>query len=357
MANPQDMDQVARIAAKKMGAQAPAPQAPAPAPQAQAPAPKPKPAEAPTTAQEKASAAGSPKTEGDKSSQDPVVYKVKMGDGDRELTQQQIAGTFERYRDLNYKQAQMKPVMELAEKMMKAGNATPDQVAKFMGAAAQAMTKNAKMGRSQNPQPAGTAQPAQPQNGAAAWKDQMSNELKKYEDENAITLPPGYREGMDRMERMETQMKAQMAAMQKVLQASQGNASQSVEAAKQAGMDRAGTVRQAISNNLDAAQQANGLPDDDAKLFMAFAGERGYTAEDFADKALTNKVMQDFKNAKNGPELARLQEVQQRRQAFMQAPNRGPAVSQTNQTGPSDIQRMGASAMSRAMQQGRVRKG
>ena len=52
--NPNDMDQVARIAAKQMG------DAPAPAPQAAAPAPKPKPQEAPPTAQEKASEAVSP---------------------------------------------------------------------------------------------------------------------------------------------------------------------------------------------------------------------------------------------------------------------------------------------------------
>ena len=289
--NPQDMDQVARIAARQMGAEAP--QA---APQA-APQPAPKPKEAPETAQEKASEAGSPKTEGDKSSQDPVVYKVKIGDSDRELTPQQISGTFERYRDLNYKQAQMKPVTELAEKMMKAGNATPEQVAKFMSAAAQAMTKNAKMGRAQQPQPAGTAAPTQPQNTNQNLSEKMAAEFKKYEDENAISLPPGYREGLDEIQRMKGQMQQQMVAMQKVLQASQNNAQAGVNAAQQAGQDRAGMVRQAISNNLDSAQQAAGLPDSDAKLFMAFAGERGYTAEDFADKGLTNKVMQDFKNA------------------------------------------------------------
>jgi hypothetical protein len=347
MANPQEMDQVARIAAKQLGAEAPAPQAPAPAP---------KPQEAPTTVQEKAAEAGSPKTEGDKSSQDPVVYKVKIGDNERDLTPQQIAGTFERYRDLNYKQAQMKPVMELAEKMMQAGNATPEQVAKFMGAAAQAMTKNAKMGRAQNPQPAGTAAPQQPQNGNANISERMAAEFKKYEDDNAISLPPGYREGLDELQRMRGMLQQQTAQMAQVLQASKQNAQTGVNAAQQAGQDRAGMVRQAISNNLDSAQQANGLPDTDAKLFMAFAGERGYTAEDFADKGLTNKVMQDFKNAKNGPELARLQEMQQRRQAFMQAPNRGPAVGQSANVKDDSMARLSARAMGQAMQQGRLNR-
>ncbi len=341
--NPQDMDQVARIAAKQMGGEAPQP----------APQPAPKPQEAPTTAQEKAAEAGSPKTEGDKSSQDPVVYKVKMGDGERELTQQQISGTFERYRDLNYKQAQMKPVTELAEKMMKAGNANPEQVAKFMNAAAQAFTKNAKMGQ-QRPAQQGVAQPVQPPNNSNI-SEQMAAEFKKYEDENAISLPPGYREGLDEIQRMRGMLQQQTAQMAKVLQASQQNAQTGMNAAQQAGQDRAGMVRQAISNNLDSAQQAAGLPDSDAKLFMAFAGERGYTAEDFADKALTNKVMQDFKNAKNGPELQRLQEVQQRRQAFMQAPNKGPAVSQSGAVKNDDMARLSARAMGQAIQQGRTR--
>jgi len=341
--NPQDMDQVARIAAKQMGGEVPQP----------APQPAPKPQEAPTTAQEKAAEAGSPKTEGDKSSQDPVVYKVKMGDGERELTQQQISGTFERYRDLNYKQAQMKPVTELAEKMMKAGNANPEQVAKFMNAAAQAFTKNAKMGQ-QRPAQQGVAQPVQPPNNSNI-SEQMAAEFKKYEDENAISLPPGYREGLDEIQRMRGMLQQQTAQMAKVLQASQQNAQTGMNAAQQAGQDRAGMVRQAISNNLDSAQQAAGLPDSDAKLFMAFAGERGYTAEDFADKALTNKVMQDFKNAKNGPELQRLQEVQQRRQAFMQAPNKGPAVSQSGAVKNDDMARLSARAMGQAIQQGRTR--
>ena len=154
---------------------------------------------------------------------------------------------------------------------------------------------------------------------------------------------------------MRGMLQQQTAQMAKVLQASQQNAQTGMNAAQQAGQDRAGMVRQAISNNLDSAQQAAGLPDSDAKLFMAFAGERGYTAEDFADKALTNKVMQDFKNAKNGPELQRLQEVQQRRQAFMQAPNKGPAVSRSGAVKNDDMARLSARAMGQAIQQGRTR--
>ena len=84
-------DQLQRMAAKQLGA--PAPQAPA------------APAEAPTTVQEAAEQKGSPKTEGDRVQQDPLVYKVKMGDEERALTPEQISSTFSRYKDLNYRNA------------------------------------------------------------------------------------------------------------------------------------------------------------------------------------------------------------------------------------------------------------
>jgi hypothetical protein len=82
MARQPDTDQVARIAASQMGI--PAPEAPA------------KPKEAPETAQEKAIAAASPETEGDKSQAEAIIYNVKIGDEDRQLSPSQIAGTYER---------------------------------------------------------------------------------------------------------------------------------------------------------------------------------------------------------------------------------------------------------------------
>ena len=347
--NPNDMDQVARIAAKQMG------DAPAPAPQAAAPAPKPKPQEAPPTAQEKASEAGSPETEGDKAAQDPVVYKVNIGGSERDVTPQQIAGTFERYRDLNYKQAQMNPVIELAEKMMKAGNATPEQVAKFMTSAAQAMTKNPQMGNTR-PKQEGVAAPKQP-TGSQDYSVRMADELKKYEDENAISLPPGYKEGMDRIQRMEGRLEEMMVQNQKVMQAASQSAQVGAQMAGKSAQDHAEVIRQATSNNLDTAQRQYNLPDSDASLFMQFAGERGYTAEDFADKTLTMKVMEDFANMKNSPELGRLQELDRRRQAFMTAQNQGAGAAPASNQEITDLQRLGAMAASQAIQKGQIGRG
>ena len=88
-------DQIARIAAKQLTGEAPKEKT-APAEDA--------------TPQEQAAQVASPQTEGDKTQEAAVMYKVKMGDKERTLTPQQISSTFERYRDLNHKQAQMKPL-------------------------------------------------------------------------------------------------------------------------------------------------------------------------------------------------------------------------------------------------------
>jgi len=283
MATP-DQEQVARIAASQLGAPAPQQAAPAPAPEA--------PAEAPTTPQEKAEKTGSPQTEGDRQQQDPMVYKVKMGDEERALTPEQIASTFSRYKDLNYRNAQMKPINQLAEGLIERSGASPEQVAKLMQASLQAFTKNAQMGK-QRPAQDGVAKPQQPQ--PSAQQPDLNEEFSKYEDENAISLPPGYREGMGRIQRMEQQLQQGMNMMNQVLQRSQQGAQQGMQAAQTAQVDRNTAIKQTIANNLDRAQQSAQLPDAEGKNFMRYAGERGYTIEDFADANLAQKVVQDFK--------------------------------------------------------------
>ena len=310
-----------RIVAKQLGDQ--------PAAEAQAaPQKKPEPSEKPTV-QEQAAKEASPKTEGDKQQEEAIMYAVKMGDQTRQLTPQQIAGTFERYKDLNYKNQVMAPVNKLVESLMNPSNGkkySPEQVAKFLEAGAKAMTKNTQMGRERRDPEAGVASgrpPSQP----SSMQRNMQEEFAKYEDENAITLPPGYREAAERMNRMEQQIQAQTVAMQSMMQGAQGAAQMGQQAASNAQTDRAASIRQTIANNLNAAQQANGLADSDAKAFMAYAGERGYTAEDFADKGLTEKVVADFKNNRNSPEFDRLQEMAKRRQSYLtsNAPSGGGA--------------------------------
>ena len=323
--------QLERMVAAQMGADPKAQVAQATQKATQA-APKPQPSTKPTTA-EQASKVGSPQTEGDKQQQEAVMYAVDMGGQKRNLTPQQISGTFERYRDLNHKNAQMAPINKLAEGLMNRPDGktyTPEQVAKFLDAAAKSMTKNATLGREQRNPQAGVAQGRPPQQPSQPQRN-MKDEFAKYEDENAITLPPGYREAGERMARMEQQMAAQNAAMQNMMRTAQAGAQKGVNAAQQAQGDRATAIRQTISNNLNRAQKDAGLADGDAQQFMAYAGERGYTAEDFADAGLTNMVVNDFKNQRNSPEFARLQEMATRRQAYLKSPSPSGGASQSPQ--------------------------
>ena len=72
--------------------------------------------------------AAAPQTEGDKITEPAAeavsneelsaLYKIKIGDQERELTDAQIAGTFERYRDLNFKHSNMKPVIDTVSQLM-----------------------------------------------------------------------------------------------------------------------------------------------------------------------------------------------------------------------------------------------
>jgi len=321
-----DDDQIARIASKQLGE---APQ------EASAPAQD-------ATPQEQAAQVASPQTEGDKTQEAAVMYKVQMGDKERQLTPQQIASTFERYRDLNHKQAQMKPVMDLAEKMMNAGGIDGEQAAKLMQASMQAYSKNAQMGRSR-PAQEGVAQPQQPSPNAK--QPDLNAEFQKYEDENAISLPPGYREAAARLNAMEQRLAQGMQMMQQMNNRMGQQAQQGVQSAQQAQGDRMAAVEQSIRNNLDRAQQAAGLPDEAVGDFQTYAGERGYTAEDFADGALTMKVVQDFANQRNTPEFQRLKEMSARRQAFLQTQSGSPAAAPAKPQGDQTMARMAAKAI------------
>lgn len=334
MAQP-DMDQMNRIAARQMGV----PEQDQAVPPAKAP-----PVEAPTTSQEKAEQTGSPQTEGDRVQQDPVVYKIMMGDEERNLSPEQISSTFSRYKDLNYRNAQMKPVNAIAEKLMETSGANPEQIAKLINASIQAFTKNSTMGKNR-PAQDGVAAPTQPS--PTASQPDVDAEFSKYEDDNAISLPPGYREGAARMQRMEQQMQQQMGMMNNLLQRTQQGAQQGLDAAQGAKVDRDTAIKQTISNNLDRAQQQAGLPDEEGKNFMRYAGERGYTIEDFADSGLAIKVINDFKNEQNTPEFQRLQDMASRREAFLKNQAGGPTSTAAPRGGDDTLSRLGAGALAK----------
>ena len=319
--NPQDQDLIAQASAQQLGVSPPAAMAP------QAPPASIAPQEMQPTPQEMGSQGVSPSTEGDKQSADAAqIMRVKFGDDDmRELSEAQVKGTFDRYSALNFKHQNMKPVLDLAEKMLEAAqqknpNASAKDLAKFMTAAAKSQTHNPEMGKgTQNPE-ASMAKQSQSGNDVDAM-------MKQWEDDNAVSLPPRFRETMDGMDEMRSQNSELRGLLEKVIQGQQGVNESTQKQLDSSDMREGNVIQQRIGNNLAQAQSALNLPDESEQEFMQFAYSRGYTVEDFIDPELTMTVAQDFKANQDAPELERLRGITQKRQAFTGNSSGTPAVS------------------------------
>lgn len=315
MATPQSPEQmmaaVDGIAAKRMGVD-PQQAAPAPAPQGLPPqAPPQAPPEA--SNQDKAAEQGSPKTEGDKMSADAIVYQVDFGEGQgqRDLTPQQIKSTFDRYSSMNYKNAQYKPVYDLVDQIMRDNpNLNSKQVAEQMNNIYKAQESNPTMGNTEG------KKSGNPSDGPS----DLDSSLEKWEQENAASLPPGYKEmiqgGQQGMQQMQQELARTQAMIRQMAAQNQGVADAAKTQVQNSTSQQVEAVRQQIANNLDRVQQGLKLPAEKAQDFMVFAAERGYTLEDFADPQLTVNVMSDFKNNMDSPEMERMRGISQRRQAF-----------------------------------------
>ena len=164
--------------------------------------------------------------------------------------------------------------------------------------------------------------------------------MNKWEEENAASLPPGYKDMLVGQNQSLSQMQQQLVATQNMLRQVMAQ-TQGVADAARTGMHEGQTqqidaVRGQIANNIDRTQQALNLPDDKANDFMIFAAERGYTMEDFVDTQLTIKVMQDVKNEMDSPEMQRMREISERRQAFTGSLGTTPSTSSAAVSAPSN---------------------
>jgi hypothetical protein len=269
------------------------------------------------TAEGKAQTKGSPDTEGDKMNQMPFI-ELDVGNGQkRKMTAEQIMGMANRYTALNHKNAQLKPVMSVIESYMQANpNMSPDQLAQTLQQLAAGQQQNVQFGKGGVNDPDGNGFSEQAKPSGQSAKMPKDEDFEKWENDNASSLPPGYKEMHGNMAQMSQAMQQMMQMMQQVMGATSGQ----VDAARQAQMgvkqQQAGNAQQAIANSLDQAQQRLGLPDESANDFMMFASERGYSMEDFIDPQLTMAVMNDFKNNMQSPEMERLRQIHQKRAAF-----------------------------------------
>jgi len=342
---PIDMNQdVAALAASVLGPQAGAPQGvpgEMPPGMGQAPAGPPKAdPNAPPSQTEAAVTKASPTDEGDRSGQSPVVYEIPMGDKTRKMTPEQISSTLGRYADLNHKHAQYRPVLDVVEQFRAQNpNLSAQEITQRLASVLKANEKNPTMGQ-QTQGSDGKPGDGVPQDAKGKSADDIEAELARWEKDNAASLPPGYRDFLkgdtqSKMSAMEAQLNQMARAMQVVLAQAGGTADAARQSMGDAQSQKSRAIQQQIANNIDRVQQALALPDEKANDFMVFAAERGYTMEDFVDPGLTVKVMQDFKNQMDSPEMARLRSIAERRQAYTGSMGGSPGAQGASTTPPA----------------------
>lgn len=335
----QDDQMIAAMAAQQLGA--PAPEA---APAQQDPAK----AETPPTDAEKMQEAVSPETEGDKQREEAFI-EVDFGDGRKEvMSASQIAGMTTRYKDLNHKNATrykpMEPAIGVLEQLMASATAQGHEVsgqdmAQFVAAAIKGYSSNPQMGDQRDPTP--------DRPDGSDFDAQMDADIESWERENAVSLPPMYRQGFKMMRQLMMENEALKGNMGQLI----GQAQQLNQEAQQQAQGAIATgdnaYRQQAANNLNEAQAQLRLPDEAEEDFFNFAYGRGYTVEDFIDRDLTMKVMQDFANNQATPEMERLRALNAKRQAFTGAASAAPSMGGGAAPSPADdfMQNVAAQAM------------
>ena len=332
--NPNDSAQVDRIAAARLGA-TPAPQ---PGPNEQVSAtpqnvdvPNPT-ADKAENAKEAAEKTASPETEGDASQQPPVSYKIKFGDEERELTEEQIRGTFDRYKALNHKNAQLRPAYEIVEKLAeKLGD--PKKVADLTAHALRSLSNTPNS----NQNPKATERPDPDTGGGQETNEQVSQRLEEWE-QNFGELPPGYKEMLGFQPKVTDAINQMTAMFQKMMEQGQGTVQRAQEINEDTKGRQVDAAKETLMTNLNAAQQKFAFDDSEVSAFQQFAGSRGYTMEDFLDRDVLMAVAEDFNNSKNSGELERLREIENRRQAAMGSEGSVPGTGGAAALSPQEDQ-------------------
>lgn len=334
-----DEQKVDELASRAMGLE---PQNPAIPPETAAPSAKAQDKDSPTTAEEKAIEQSSPVTEGDKMGADPVTFKI----GERELTEKQIASTMDRYKALNYQNAQMKPVMEVIKQLQAKYQTTPDQLAKAI----------MEIAESPNISQASAAMAgAHEGNIDVPDADAVADRYRRWEEENSATLPPGFEEIGPTMQRLANMNMETQNMLRAVLAHSDGAVQAAAQANQESKQREANNMQRAIANNLDRAQQVFQMTDEDAMAFKDFAEDRGYTMEDFLDPDLLVNVVRDFRNMGTEPELAQLRAQRERRQAYSGSIGSGAATesaatASAEPEGQTDLNRLAEQILSQRNQ-------
>lgn len=326
-----DADLINSVVNQQMGVEQQA------APAQQPPA---KPADKPTP-QEQATSQVAPKTEGTQSKADPFEF-FDAGNG-KVYTPEQLRGITSRYSDMNYKhQTEIAPnaksinfLNQLRQQAAAEGHTLDDdQMASMLEAALTAFASNPVIGNKgqqapNNGNPARQDVPVQTQTGTAT---DIEAQLSQWEQQNAVSLPPMYKDAIAKTGSLEQQI-AQLTAMVQGL-TKQGNqiATDAEGKLKQAQQANSDAGKQQIINNLNRIQTEFQFPDEAEQDFMAFVQGRGYDVWELMDLTLARTLATDFKNNQQAPDLERFRQMAQKRQAFTgnlsPSPGNAPAGQQ-----------------------------
>ncbi|MEK9747191.1 MAG: hypothetical protein VW443_00500 [Pseudomonadales bacterium] len=271
------------------------------------------------SAREEAERRSAPQDEGDNANKRPVTYiDVDFGDGNpRRLSEQQVRDTMNRYKKLNYMHSQKVAPMESAINLVndmaqrlaqQTGQpVTGDDMAQFLQAASNAYVHNLQMG--------GQIDKTPDRQGPRVPMD-MEAEMAKWEEDNAISLPPMYRDAASRIAAQDADIASLKKTMAYMLHEANNINSQAQGTLATAESQERRAMMQQAGNNLNYAQQQYNLPDEEENDFFNFAYERGYDISDFIDPNMTMRVVKDYAATRNTPEMDRLREMARRRQAY-----------------------------------------
>ena len=325
--DPNDMSFIDSVASEQMGV---TPQLPPAEPEA----PPAKQDDKPTV-QEQATAAVSPQTEQTNSKKDPFEYFDVDGQA---YTPEQLRGMASRYKNLNYehqtKVAPLKKSVEflntLRQQAAEGGQEiNDDQMASIMQAAMEAYAKNPTMGKNKNPS---SGDPARQdinmtQEHEGNTTGDINAQLAEWEANNAISLPPAYKEAIANSTRMSSQIQQLTDMVRGLTETNATTAAKAEETLNTAKTTHAEAGRQQIVNNMARIQNEFKFPDEAEKDFMAFVQERGYDLWELMDYDLSKKLATDFKNVQAAPELERLRAAAAKRQAFTGNLSPSPAAN------------------------------
>ncbi len=344
--SPEDLSMIDQISATQMGV---LPQTPPPqqAPQ-QVPQQAPQQAAPKQTPNEEVSQSAAPATEGTTQKADPFeFFEIDLGDGKKQaLSPAQIKGMATRYKDLNYRHAtEIAPVKKsigllnsIRQQAEADGNPlTDDALAEVLEAALSAYAHNPTMGKQGDPNkapsnPNRTDTPVQKPEASQNPND-LEDQLMRWEQENAVSLPPMFKDMLNKTGTLETKISELTDMIKNMATEGKQIADGAIGAVDEARKMHADAGMRQIMNNLQQVQMKHQLPDEAEKDFMTFVQERGYVLEDLFDAQLADKLGGDFKAVMQSPEIERLRKIAERRQAF--TGTLSPSPSGTNPSAPN----------------------